>query len=214
MTISVSESLRFGWETFKKNPWMLVGGFVLVFLVSGISNGILAGLFPVEAPDATYMSSSMNFLLSFAVGIIVEMGLLTFVLRAHDSIESLSFSDLWNPQSFLSYLLAQIVVGIAVILGFVLLIVPGIIVALGLLFTPYIVLDQKKGPIEALKMSWAMTKGHRWRLFLLMCSIVLLNILGMLLLFVGLIVTAPVSMLALAHTYRLLSNSSTPISTA
>lgn len=209
MTISVGESIRFGWNTFKKRPWIVIGAFVTVFVISGVLNGMLTALLPLEGASSTHMSSAMNFFISMTIGILLEMGLLTFVLRAHDDIEKVTFNDLWNPGFFLNYLIAQILVGLTVMLGFVLLIVPGIIAAVGLMFTPYIILDKKMGAIESFKASWALTQGHRMQLFLLMGAIVGLNILGMLALFVGLIVTAPVSMLAIAHAYRTLAAQAT-----
>jgi len=80
--------------------------------------------------------------------------------------------------------------------------VPGIILALAFIFSSYLIVDKGKGPIEAMKESWRITKGHWWKLFLLVLAIIGLNILGFILLLVGLLVTIPVSMIALSHAYR------------
>jgi len=194
----VGECIRAGWEIFKKRPVMIIGAFVLAIVISGIASSLLE---PAEGAPVTVSTVAMG-IASAIIGLFVEIGLVTFSIRAHDSAESVTLKDLWNPQPFLYYLAGQILVGIAVIVGLILLIVPGIIIALTLLFTSYIIIDKHRGPIEAIKESIRITKGHRWELLLLVVTIIGLNILGLLALVVGLLVTIPVSMLALVHAYR------------
>jgi hypothetical protein len=65
---------------------------------------------------------------------------------------------------FLPVLLAQVLYLMAVVAGSVLLVVPGIIVALmWMLVTPVLVVE-RLGIIEAFKRSRVLTKGHRWAL--------------------------------------------------
>ena len=103
---------------------------------------------------------------------------------------------------FWRFLGAHILTVIAVVLGFLVLVVPGIILAIGLSFVPYLVVDRGLGPIEALKESWRITKGHKWQLLLLFLALVGINLLGVLALIVGIFVTVPITMLAFAHAYR------------
>ena len=56
--------------------------------------------------------------------------------------------------------------------GFILLIIPGVIVALSLMFVYYVYLDYKLGIIDSIKKSFELTKGHRWDLFVLMLSFI------------------------------------------
>ena len=56
--------------------------------------------------------------------------------------------------------------------GFILLIIPGVIVALSLMFVYYVYLDYKLGIIGSIKKSFELTKGHRWDLFVLMLSFI------------------------------------------
>lgn len=199
--LSVGACVRYGWETFKKRPLLIIGAFVIAFLISGISSSLLD---PGEGAPVT-LSTVLMGLASAIIGIFVEIGLTTFSLRAHDSVETVGLKDLWNPKPFLYYFAGQIVVGFAVIVGLILLVVPGIIVALACMFSSYLIIDKGRGPIEALKESFAMTKGHKWQLLLLVLAIIGLNILGLIALVVGLLVTIPVSMLAVVHAYRTLS---------
>lgn len=198
--LSVAECIKFGWETFKKRPLFIIGGFLLAMVMSGIIQALLS---PQEDAAVSGVSVLLS-VLSAAVGILVEMGLVTFSLRVHDNVESAKIQDLWNPKPFLWYLIAQILVGLSVIIGLVLLIVPGVIIALAFMFSSYLIVDKGRGPIEAIKESWRVTKGHKWELFLLVLAIIGLNILGLIALVVGLLVTIPVSMIAIVHAYRIL----------
>lgn len=58
-------------------------------------------------------------------------------------------------------LVGQLLVAILVAVSMVLLIVPGIILSLGLLYWSYLVVDKQLGPVEAIKASWDLSKGHK-----------------------------------------------------
>lgn len=210
---SIKESILFGWETFKKRPMMLVGGFAIAFIVSAVASSLLD---PGNDAPLTLTTVLMG-LASFVIGLFVELGLVTFSVKAHDAVEQVTVRDLWNPAPFWRYLAGQILVGAAVIVGLILLIVPGVILALGLLFSSYLIVDKGKGPIEAIKESWRITKGHKWQLFLFVLAVAGLNVIGFLLLLVGLLITVPVTMLAMVHAYRTLEHAAseiTPVPTA
>ncbi|MFZ2886428.1 MAG: DUF975 family protein [Minisyncoccia bacterium] len=206
-TFSVGTAIKFGWETFKKRPWILIGGFLAAMLVSGIASSLLD---PGEDAPFTLMTLLMG-IASLIIGMLVEIGLVTFSLRAHDSVETVKINDLWNPKPFWFYLAGQILVGVSVVVGLILLIIPGVILALGLLFSSYLIIDKQKGPIEAIKESWRITKGHKWQLLLFILAIIGLNIIGFLLLIVGLLVTVPVTMLAMVHVYRELEHKASEV---
>lgn len=201
-TLSTKEALRFGWETFKKRPYMLIGGFFLAMLITMVTSSVLdtTEMEPFTGP-ALIMA-----LMSFIIGVFVEMGMVTFAIRAHDNVQTVAVKDLWNPTPFVHYLVGQILTGIIVIIGLVLLIVPGIIAAIALFATSYLIIDKNRSPIEAIKESYALTKGHWMSLFVFMLAIVGINLLGLLALFVGLLVSIPVTMIAIVHMYRQLSH--------
>jgi len=200
-TFSTSSALHFGWETFKKRPWFLVGATVVGLLLSGVVSSIHQD----QNVTGSFGITSILFLVSFVLSILVDMGITAFVLRAHDDISHASLRDLWHPQPFWYYFIATFLVGVSVVAGFILLIIPGIILILMLAFVKYIVIDRGLGPIEAMKESARITKGQRWELLLFFLALLGLNVLGVLALFIGLLVTGPISMLALAHAYRTLS---------
>lgn len=66
----------------------------------------------------------------------------------------------------------------------------------------WVIVDRQIGPLEALVLSWKMTRGHVWKLIGLGLLLVLINALGAILLLVGLLVTIPLSLIVEARVYR------------
>ena len=208
--LSIGDCIRFGWETFKKRPGILIGAFVLTTLLPSIPGLLFPSpeVAPGVPPPPPTTAEMIATLISVVIGIFVTIGMTTFALRAHDDIASVKMGDLWNPQPFWRFLGAEVLAGIIIFVGFLLLVVPGVIASLGLCFVLYVVIDRGDGPINALKESWRLTKGSKWQLFLLVLALIGLNLLGLLLLLVGILVTVPITWLAVTHAYRTLASQS------
>jgi uncharacterized membrane protein len=90
-------------------------------------------------------------------------------------------------KSYLNIVLANLLVFAIVGIGFLLVIVPGIIFACRLAFVPYLVMDKGLDPVAAIEKSWFMTRGHGWRIFgmylltfvMFVCGLVLLIVPGL-----------------------------------
>jgi uncharacterized membrane protein len=91
---------------------------------------------------------------------------------------------------------------ILVTLGFVLLIVPGVILSLMWAFTFPVLAENRLGFWQAMHRSAVLTEGYRWRLFLLALACWLVLMLGLVALCVGIFVAMPVCMTAFALAYR------------
>jgi len=138
----------------------------------------------------------------------VEYGTASAYLRAArgDKLEIkdmfAAFRNYWNA------VLANLLVYIIVSVGFVLLIVPGIIFACKLAFVHYLVVDQKMEVIKAVKESWRMTNGHAWQVFLIGLLAIPISIAGLLCFGVGIIIAMMWVSLAFASLYHAVSLSS------
>ena len=89
--------------------------------------------------------------------------------------------------NYLNIVLANLLTFAIIGLGFVFLIVPGIILACRLAFVPYLVMDKNMGPVEAVEKSWEMTRGYGWKIFGMGMLAIPVFILGLLCLVVGVI---------------------------
>ena len=202
MGFSSSSALRFGWETFKKRPWLFVGSTALILLASALSEGFSTGIDAVMTGSAEE-PSILGTVVSIGLGTLISMGATAFYLAAHDRPDSVELSALWHPRLFWKYLGTYILLVLAIGLGLVLLIVPGIILGLMFMFATFIVIERELGPID-LSESHRITRGHKWPLFGFVLLLLLINLLGVLALVVGLLVSIPVSTLAFTHAYRVL----------
>jgi uncharacterized membrane protein len=209
MEFTTESALRFGWETFKKRPWFFVGSTVVILRASVLVDGFTSGLDAAITGSANE-TSVVGSLINLALGALIGMGATAFYLVAHHHPDTVDLSALWHPQPFWKYLGASILLGLAVGIGFVLLIVPGIIFVLMFLFSTFLVIDRELGPIEAMKESNRITYSHKWRLLGFTLVLLLINLLGAIALLVGLLVTIPVSSLAFTHVYRALSGRTPP----
>jgi hypothetical protein len=90
----------------------------------------------------------------------------------------------WNA------VVANIVVGVIVGMGIVMLVVPGIIFACRLAFVPYLVVDREMDVMDALRVSWDMTRGYGWQIFLMGFLAIFIVIAGLICLFVGVFISA------------------------
>lgn len=200
-TFSIENSIKFGWETFKKRPWFLIGAAAIMLVLSSISSTVS------ESMHQNGMISLIGFLISLGVSTLIDMGLTALTLKAHDNIETVKYEDLWHPKPFWKYLGASILTGLIVAVGLVLLIVPGVIFALMFFFVKFIMIERELMPVEALKESARITSGHKWALLGLLLFAIVINIVGALCLLVGLLVSIPVTALSVAHAYRSLTQS-------
>lgn len=203
---SVPSFIRFGWETFKKRPWFFAGAALLFGIASWVAsflNSVLVGLIGESVNEGLAML--IGFPTGVAINVIINIGWIAFFLKAHDDIAAASASDFWHPQKFWNFLGVSLLYASIVTLGYILLIVPGVIASVMFFFAPWLVVDKGLGPIEALKASARITKGNRWRILALMGATVLVSFLGALALIVGLLVAIPVVALATAAAYRRLS---------
>ncbi len=196
---SKGEAIRFGWETAKRNFWF----FFLIYCVYFVVAFVPPRLVP---PGRTPFEILLTLGISIAVGvlsIVTALGLVRVGLRFTDN-EKPSVADLFSANFgqvlsfFVAFILSAIVTGI----GFVLLVIPGIILGIRLSLVTYVIVDKKLGPVAALRESWELTRGSAWNLSLFSILLLLINALGALALVIGLLWTGPTSLVANAFVYR------------
>lgn len=194
-TFSASGSLKAGWELFKKRPGYLAAATLLAVVASRVINAIATGIGG---------GSHVTTIIIVLLGTFVGMGTVAFALKAFEDPMKADIKDLWHPQHYVNYLFATMIVGICVAAGLVFLIVPGVIVGIMFSMAKFLVIDRNLTALDAVKESMRITEGSRLELFILMLGVIAINILGAIALFFGLLVSLPVSTLALVSAYRTL----------
>jgi uncharacterized membrane protein len=107
-----------------------------------------------------------------------------------------------DAKTYLEFLAVSVLFGLLVAAGLVLLVVPGIYLAVRYGLATFLVADDRAAVLDSFRESSALTKGARWSLLLLMLLLFVFNLAGSLLLGLGLLLTVPTSVFAMAYVYR------------
>ena len=130
-----------------------------------------------------------------------DLGFKKIALNLHDRDESkvkalFSYFGL-APKALIGWILYSLMVWV----GWLFFILPGFIALLRFSFFSYFIVDKNVGPIDALRMSWDVTRNHVWDMFAFWVVIKIIVYLGFLS-WLGVILTWPLSTLAYAYFYR------------
>ena len=164
---------HFDGSDFDKLPWKWDGGWDQIFGLASIGMlaifvGLIALLYVFLAMPVVQYGGKMIFVQA--------------VRKIKPEFELL-IRGFW--ENYLHIILANLLVFALVMLGLFALIIPGIIIGCRLAFTAFIVMDKKLDPIEAVELSWKLTRGHGWTIFLMGFVSFFIMILGLILMFVG-----------------------------
>jgi len=86
---------------------------------------------------------------------------------------------------YLNIILANLLKTVLVFVGFLMLIIPGIIAACRLAFVPYLVMDEKLDGVQAVERSWKLTRGKGWTIFFMGITSFFIVIAGLICLIIG-----------------------------
>lgn len=196
----IKESLRWGWQIWKKN----IGFLLLVSLATVVIPGI-----PSYIADSPRVSGILDTLLTVAswiLSLLLSIGVIKITLALVDG-QKPTWEELFKHyQLLIRYTIASMLYALIVALGFIALIIPGIYWGLKYQFVVYLIVDKHLSISEAFKRSGEMTKGIKWPLFGWVVIQCVLNLIGLMFFGLGLLITAPVTTLAYAKIYRQLEN--------
>jgi uncharacterized membrane protein len=202
---SIDEAVGFGWGVAKRN----VIFFLLIFVIAAVASGIFQGVQDATKEQAPFISLLFA-LAGLFVTTVVSIGFTRISLKFADG-ETPRFEDLFTGYPlFVNFFFASVLYGLIVIVGLILLIVPGIMWAVRFSQFSYLVVDKGLSPAESLRKSADITQGARWHLVLFALILLGINLLGALALGIGLLWTIPTAMVAAAHVYRKLLAHSAP----
>lgn len=192
---SISDALKQAWKFTKENFFFLLIYQIILFIILGF----------LGTAQEKWEWSILH-LLGWFIVILGKMGLYNSSLMIVDE-QKPHFDQLYtNWRLLYSWIVASFIFGVAFVIGLMLFIVPGLYIWARYGFYPFIILDKNSGPLEALNLSAEITHGNRWHVFLLFFACTILDILGALFFGIGLLITIPITLLALAIVYRQLAS--------
>ena len=212
---SLQEVFMFGWSKTVQHAWFIV----LVFIIASIIS------------SAVKFVPFVNVIVSIFIGISVA-SISILMSRNH----GFTFSDLYTPvlsqkrvlkfivlTVLYMFLIAICLVPLSIVVAASLVsnkaiaifglllstltLIPGIYLGVRMKFFPYVVIENENASIlDLIKMTYKLSAHHFLPIFLFLIAATLLNILGVMFFFVGILVTIPVTVLASAHMYNKLKD--------
>ncbi len=185
-SVNIQRYLQQAWQMFLEN----VGAFF----------GFSLTLFAVWLATSMVDAGSSLLFSSVAAPFYAGYSIVAFKLA---SGQPLQFNDFFKGFNyFLPLFLASLASTLLVCIGFVLLLLPGIYLAIGYMFTTFLVIDYRMEFWQAMEMSRTIISRHWFSFFGFACVLFVLNMLGALAFGIGLLITIPVTSCAAAIAYK------------
>jgi hypothetical protein len=206
---SIGEAIHLGWEAYKANWAPLTLGYFFATALGGIPGQIAPSLALVgvlKQGTVTYWAAHVPLTI---VGWLVAEFLAAGFTRAGLIVirnGRATIGDFFRAgDRFLPFALCSLVRTTLTAFGLLLLVVPGVVLVLGFANAPFYVIDQRLGPIEALRASWRSTDGQKGEMFLLVLAELGITLLGLFAACLGVFVAVPVMLVARAIVYTRMS---------
>lgn len=206
---SVNNSLSNGWNVMKKNFLILLLVVIVVGLIAGPTQSFRWNMNPAHHWNWDHMGWQMHDMGWLALGMIgIVLGLLAlawgllivpvfkyggkmmFLQAVREIRPDFNLLVKGFKQNYLGIVLAHLLTIALMMLGFIMLVIPGIIVACRLVFVGFLVMDKGLDPISAVEESWRMTRGYGWTILGLAIMSFFILIAGLCLLVVGVLPAA------------------------
>ncbi len=203
------------WDLFKINAGILVGAYVIQIACSmGISiagtaaQTVLAQVLGDPKSIAIVLVNVGTSILNQTVQLWLAIGFLRITLaiaRNRPAEIGMLFS---GAPYLLRYIGAAILFGIVLMVGFLLLIIPGIYIALTYWSYMYFLVDRNCGVMESFQLAGKHASGNRLNALVLGLIAIGLSLLGLMACGVGILISAPLVMMMFTIAYLMMSGQS------
>jgi hypothetical protein len=198
---SAGTAWGYGWRKL----WANFGQVLIAVLVLVAVNILLNVLGRIIGGDS-YVVYWVFSLASWVVSMIIGAGIVRFALDITEGRE-LNAATLLTPVKLGDVIVASVLIGLATFVGFILLVIPGLLVMFFTSFTLFFLMDRPElGAIDAIKASFEFTKNNAGNVIVWFLLSLATWIVGLCLCGVGLIVAVPVVLIGTAYTYKTLNN--------
>ena len=194
----LSDVLRVAWKGLISQIWLLAGlliGYVIVSL-----SLILFIPFPEQA---TISAAGIAIaLLSLVLSLLFSLGYTQNMFQTLDGEEPQFSAYGQQSRKIITWLITGLIYTVVIIVGFALLVFPGIYLAIRLQFFYTSIVEEDTGIMASLKRSWEITRGQAMPLFLLLLVTTGFTVLGLGFFVIGIFVTFPLVSLMYCYVFR------------
>ena len=207
---SVSAAISWAFDTFKKNPLPFIALAAVVTVIQLIQQVASQPLAEVVAdcsdPQTPGQVSACAAGLAVSIAFIVLSFFATIgVYRAALDVSrgiAPEFTVIFKTDNLGRYIVFSLAYIGLIVLGFILCIIPGIIVAFLLQLGPFFVLDRGYRPVEAMKASYAVVSKNVGPAIILVIFSGVVTLLGSAFYGILTLLTLPFAVLFIVHMYR------------
>ena len=198
---------------FQANVGLLVGSTLVIFAITTVVGQInnvvvaLAARLDGGQPGFAFIGALLfSQLFGMAVNSFFMIGMFRICLAIGRNATA-EFGMLFSGIPYLvPFLMVNIAFAVMTTIGFLMLIVPGVFVVLTYWPAMWLSLDRKLGFVECFSMAGELASGNRWNALAMGVIAMMLSLLGVLICFVGLIVTVPIIYQMTACAYLMMTN--------
>lgn len=201
------EIVKEAWNNLSGMKGTFWGAVVIYYLIAMVLGFVLVGVLSVFVMDP---SSQVSIILGQIFVQLVQalllmplaMGLFMIALK-HSVGANIQVGELFKHlNKAVPLLIAYILMTILTLIGYVLLVIPGIYLTVAFAMTMMLIVEKDMSPWEAMSLSRKAITNKWFNMFGFLLLIVLVLIVGMLALMIGLVWAAPLAALAFAIVYR------------
>ena len=152
--LMISEVFGTSWKYTKSQIWVLAGLFIGYFILT-----MIISLFGMPAQGSLVGKIIVN-LISLVISCVFALGYIKNLFQTLDGEEPQFSAYGQQSRKIVTYLIADLLFGITVGIGTILLIIPGIYLYQRLQFFSMFIVEEDCGIIESLQKSWELTQGQ------------------------------------------------------
>jgi hypothetical protein len=210
----VGDAFNYGWKKFQEYLGPILIAMVL-FIVINIAVNLIGSLFiggigEITDPDDIGIGMFFSFgyfvfgLLSALVSLLIQAAVVRGALDITKG-ERIELSTFLSTENLGQIILASILLAVGATIGFILCIVPGVILLFYSQFTYQFIIDKGLPAWDAIKASFDLVNRNLGTVVVLFLASILAFFIGAILCGVGLLVTIPVTIIATAYAYRMMT---------
>lgn len=139
--------------------------------ICGFGGYFITPIIGTDEESIKLIADTISNIVSMVVSGLFTFGFTNFFLKISRGEEATNNELFSKMNMFWKYIIASIIIGVAVMVGFILFIIPGIILALAFSQTMLILLDNPEMSVtDAMKLSYNMMMGHKMDYLVLQLS--------------------------------------------
>jgi hypothetical protein len=215
---NLSEAFNYGWKKFQENLGpiltamliLLVGGAILNFVWYLITGGLTSigleadGSISTPGFTAYLVTSAVLGVVGALVGFVIQAAIIRGALEITKGVK-IDLNTFLKMDNMGQVILAAVILSVATAIGFLLCIIPGVIVIFFSQFTNHFILDKGMPATDAIRASFELVNKNLGSTIGLYLGSIIAFFIGALLCGVGLLVAIPVVIIATAYAYRTMS---------